>query len=147
MEAKNNEGIFIYLRIVKALMSFENHQSHYNLRERRSHSQTKVISQKIKKKKTVLLKKQSEEIEKWKCNITNGMVGMNRDINIKLTKYFKTDGDVIEVYYFLLFILFFSFLFLFFFYYSLCVLVHSFLSGLNISYSRLFDVLVFYSFF
>jgi hypothetical protein len=30
-------------------------------------------------------------------NVFNGLIGMNRDINNKLTKYIKNDKDMIEV--------------------------------------------------
>jgi hypothetical protein len=52
----------------------------------------------------------SEEIEKWKCSILNGVVGMLRDICMRVTKYFKNDSDIIEVYFVCFY---FCFLFLF----------------------------------
>jgi hypothetical protein len=57
----------------------------------------------------------NEEIEKWKCNIENGLLGMLRDICILLTKYFKNDSDIIEVscIFIFIFILFFYFIFIF----------------------------------
>jgi hypothetical protein len=60
-----------------------------------------------------LIKMKNSEIEKWKCNILNGVVGMLRDICMRVTKYFKNDSDIIEVYFYFLFILFFVFIFLF----------------------------------
>jgi hypothetical protein len=50
----------------------------------------------------------NEEIEKWKCNIENGLLGMLRDICILLTKFFKNDSDIIEVslFYFYFFFIF-----------------------------------------
>jgi hypothetical protein len=68
------------------------------------------------------------------CNIVNGLLGMNRDINIKLTKYFKNNNDLIEVY-----IFFFFFLFLLF-YYSFFAHILNFLIGSNISLLKIFDV-------
>jgi hypothetical protein len=49
----------------------------------------------------------NEEIEKWKCNIENGLLGMLRNICILLTKYFKNEKDIIEVFFY------FCFMFLF----------------------------------
>jgi hypothetical protein len=45
-----------------------------------------------------------KEIEKYRCNIRNGIIGMNRDINNKLTKFFKEDNDIVEVFNFILFL-------------------------------------------
>jgi hypothetical protein len=64
----------------------------------------------------------SEEIEKWKCNILNGGVGMLRDICMRVTKYFKNDSDIIEVCFCFVFIYYFLFLF-YYFGYSLFALV------------------------
>jgi hypothetical protein len=43
------------------------------------------------------------EIEKHKCNITKGLVGMNRDINLLLVGFFYSDSDAREVFLFILF--------------------------------------------
>jgi hypothetical protein len=40
------------------------------------------------------------DIEKWKCNTRNGLVGMNRDVNLLLVGFFYSDTDAREVYYF-----------------------------------------------
>jgi hypothetical protein len=32
-----------------------------------------------------------------KCNIVNGLLGMKRDINLKLTAFAKNDEDMVEV--------------------------------------------------
>jgi hypothetical protein len=55
----------------------------------------------------------NSEIEKWKCNILNGAVGMLRDICVRVTKYFKNDSDIIEVCFilFLFFVYYYLFLF------------------------------------
>jgi hypothetical protein len=56
----------------------------------------------------------NSEIEKWKCNILNGAVGMLRDICVRVTKYFKNDSDIIEVCFIYFFIFIFIFIFIFF---------------------------------
>jgi septum formation topological specificity factor MinE len=35
--------------------------------------------------------------ERSKYNVKNGLIGLNRDILIHLTKYFKNDADIVEV--------------------------------------------------
>jgi hypothetical protein len=47
----------------------------------------------------------NDEIEKHKCNITKGLVGMNRDTNLLLVEFFYSDSDAREVYYFIYFFL------------------------------------------
>jgi hypothetical protein len=88
--------------------------------------------------KTILLlssKQMNEEMEKWKCNIPNSLLGMLRNICILLTKYFKNEADVVEVFFYLVFYFYFN--------YSLFALVQNSLRGSNISCSRVFDVSIF----
>jgi phage shock protein PspC (stress-responsive transcriptional regulator) len=54
----------------------------------------------IPESKTALVlcsEEMNSEIEKWKCNILKGVVGMLRNICMRVTKYFKNDSDIIEV--------------------------------------------------
>ncbi|MDR2765982.1 MAG: hypothetical protein LBB63_00770 [Holosporaceae bacterium] len=39
----------------------------------------------------------NKEIEKWKCNVPNGLLGMKRDINVMLTTFFKANSDITEM--------------------------------------------------
>jgi hypothetical protein len=99
-----------------------------------SQKQSSVEKNKIdSEEKTSLLKKENEEISKWKCNIVNGVLGMNRDINIKLTKYFKNNVDLIEV----------CFFFFFLFICRLFAQILNSLLGSNISHLKIFDVSIY----
>jgi hypothetical protein len=93
-------------------------------------------------KTSVLLSSEemNSEIEKWKCNILNGVVGMLRDICMRVTKYFKNDSDIIEVCFFFIFV--FDFIFCFYFDYSLFALIPNSSSGSDISCLKIFEVYV-----
>jgi hypothetical protein len=49
-------------------------------------------------------------IEKWKCNIKKGLVGMNRDVNLLLVRFLYSETDAREVYCFYFVIILLDFL-------------------------------------
>jgi hypothetical protein len=38
------------------------------------------------------------EIEKHECNIKKGLIGMNRDVNLLLVRFRRSDEDIREVF-------------------------------------------------